>query len=62
MFLSIVLWALGALLLFWFFAMLMALPRAAGSLIDRKPRESPLKKFVDEYERNRISAAPPGRK
>lgn len=51
MFLMIVLWVVGAFLLFWFFTVLMALPRAVGSLVDRKPPVSPMQKFVDEHQR-----------
>lgn len=61
MFLTVVLWALGALLLFWFFAALIELPRAVGSLVDRKPPESPLKKFVEEHQRH-LNAARRDRK
>lgn len=57
MFWTIVLWALGAFLLFWLFVALLALPKGIGALVDRgirrKPPESPLKKFVDEHERHR---------
>lgn len=61
MFWSVVLWALGAFLLFWFFVAIMALPRAVGSLVDRKPPESPLKKFVEEHQRH-LNAARQDRK
>ena len=57
MFWSVVLWALGAFLLFLFFIAMLALPKGIGALVEhgirRKPPESPLKKFVDEHNRHR---------
>lgn len=57
MFLSVVLWALGAFGLLLFTGMLLSIPKAVGSLvkrgINRKPPESPLGKFVEEWRRHR---------
>lgn len=53
---TIILTLLGIWALLWFLAVLMQLPRAAGRLVERgfrEPRESPLKKLIDECEQHR---------
>lgn len=55
--LTIILWALGAVLLILFFGMLLSAPRGISALVEhglrRKPPESPLARLVEEHRRHR---------